>query len=468
MSKVKVRDKLNEHRLDICKAFNDGKNYKDSVAKIKEVCLSAGLNNEAEQNQQIIAFLLHNSQDLNLTKIGEYLSEPDDNLESKAMRTEWIQQLDFNGKSFANSLREYLQPFKLPGEAQKIDRLMEVFGRRYVEQHPGEMANSDAAYVLAFATVMLNTDAHSAAVKKKMTLEGFKNQNKGVNDGKDFSPAFLEQLYNEIKSNEIKLDFMPTSTRNPRKFELNPDQLANDPTFKKFSSLKDIKEPDGSEIDPSEIEGKKPWYSFFTGYKIKIQMGVEATGNANLEISKPSLWGRLFRGEKPKASIYPVGDNGKEPRAVDIEMAAKVASMFSSDVVSSKATYAYQRDEMAKAYGAAEVTNGKKRTIPEFAPKVEAPATPPAPQLYFPDLSQAPDIFGLQPQEAVAPKPRVTELPPVPIAVPIPKAKGPAPIAVPIPDEMDVAKPKVHKRRASFAEETKAQKAEAKPRRNSI
>jgi guanine nucleotide exchange protein RalF len=462
MSKVTVDGKLNERRLDICKAFND--NPKEGIAAIKFICERNGL----DSPKQIAAFFLANKKNLNLVSVGDYLSGEE--VDRKELRTTFVQQMQFSGKTFVTAYRSYLQAFQLPGEAQKIDRLVEAFGSVYTEQNSdSNIAGSDAADALAFAATMLNTDLHSVSIKqdRKMTLEQFAKQLRGVNvkngskDKQDFEASFVKEIYEDIKAREFdKLNFAKT----PPTFELNPDQLANDSTFKKFSSLKDIKEPDGSTIDRDQIEGKKPWYSFFTGYKIKIQMGVEATGNANLEISKPSLWGRLFRGEKPKASIYPVGDNGKEPRAVDIKMAAKVASMFSSDVVSSKATYAYQKHEMAVAYETAEQeqkrTNGLVRTLDGIkttsldAP-ARPPATPPAPQLNFVDPGQAPQIFD----EAPAAK-----LPPAPIAVPIPKAKGPAPIAVP----MDVAKPKVHKRRASFAEETKAQKAEATPRRNSI
>lgn len=43
---------------------------------------------------------------------------------------------NFNGSAFDQALRKYLYTFRLPGEAQKIDRMMESFAQRYFEQNP--------------------------------------------------------------------------------------------------------------------------------------------------------------------------------------------------------------------------------------------------------------------------------------------------------------------------------------------
>jgi Sec7-like guanine-nucleotide exchange factor len=59
------------------------------------------------------------------------------------------------------AVRAYLSSFRLPGEAQKIDRIMESFSAAYCSQNPSVFANSDAAYVLAFAIIMLNTGART-------------------------------------------------------------------------------------------------------------------------------------------------------------------------------------------------------------------------------------------------------------------------------------------------------------------
>ena len=67
--------------------------------------------------------------------------------------------------------RTYLESFRLPGEAQKIDRLMEKFAERFVSCNPETFKSADVAYVLAYSVIMLNTDAHNPGVKVKMSKE---------------------------------------------------------------------------------------------------------------------------------------------------------------------------------------------------------------------------------------------------------------------------------------------------------
>lgn len=44
----------------------------------------------------------------------------------------FVDQLDFTNLPFVDALRLFLQSFRLPGEAQKIDRFMLKFADRYV------------------------------------------------------------------------------------------------------------------------------------------------------------------------------------------------------------------------------------------------------------------------------------------------------------------------------------------------
>ena len=48
----------------------------------------------------------------------------------------YVDMMDFAGIDFVPSLRKFLEGFRLPGEAQKIDRLMEKFAARYCECNP--------------------------------------------------------------------------------------------------------------------------------------------------------------------------------------------------------------------------------------------------------------------------------------------------------------------------------------------
>ena len=62
---------------------------------------------------------------------------------------------------------QFLAAFRLPGESQKIARIVEHFAEHYFEQHKeaGPLANADTAYILSYAIIMLNTDLHNAQVR---------------------------------------------------------------------------------------------------------------------------------------------------------------------------------------------------------------------------------------------------------------------------------------------------------------
>jgi brefeldin A-inhibited guanine nucleotide-exchange protein len=64
---------------------------------------------------------------------------------------------------------------------------------------------ADTAYVLAYSTIMLNTDAHSPQVKKRMTKTDFVKNNRGINDGEDLPEQFLHNIFDDIVSNEIRM-----------------------------------------------------------------------------------------------------------------------------------------------------------------------------------------------------------------------------------------------------------------------
>lgn len=48
----------------------------------------------------------------------------------------YVDMFDFSGLTIVQALRNILEKFRLPGEAQKIDRIMEKFASRYCECNP--------------------------------------------------------------------------------------------------------------------------------------------------------------------------------------------------------------------------------------------------------------------------------------------------------------------------------------------
>ena len=188
-----------------------------------------------------VAHFLYSTPKLDKTSIGEYLSKgPKEKYPfHEEVLKNFVSLFDFAGFTFSEALRAFLLRFRLPGEAQCIDRLMEAFASRLYDQQrkcakvpmndmEGEtmipaqededspfseengmsiFQSADAIYVLAFSTIMLNTDLHNPTIKddRRMSLDEFIRNNRGINDGKNFPVDFMTELYTQIKENEIQV-----------------------------------------------------------------------------------------------------------------------------------------------------------------------------------------------------------------------------------------------------------------------
>lgn len=64
---------------------------------------------------------------------------------------------------------------------------------------------TEAAYVLAYSVILLNTDAHNPQIKRRMTKADFLKNNTKINDGGDLPDELLSQIYDDIVGNEIRM-----------------------------------------------------------------------------------------------------------------------------------------------------------------------------------------------------------------------------------------------------------------------
>jgi brefeldin A-inhibited guanine nucleotide-exchange protein len=156
----------------------------------------------SDKPEDIARFLLREDR-LDKAQIGEFLGEGDQ--KNVDIMHAFVDMMDFSKKRFVDALREFLQAFRLPGEAQKIDRFMLKFAHRYVTGNPNAFANADTPYVLAYSVIMLNTDLHSSKVIKRMSKEEFIKNNRGINDNADLPDEYLIAIYEDIQKNEIVL-----------------------------------------------------------------------------------------------------------------------------------------------------------------------------------------------------------------------------------------------------------------------
>ncbi|XP_020809376.1 cytohesin-1 isoform X2 [Drosophila kikkawai] len=152
---------------------------------------------------QDVAHFLYKGEGLNKTAIGDYLGEKNDFNED--VLKAFVALHDFTNLILVQALRQFLWSFRLPGEAQKIDRMMECFAQRYCQLNPDIFTNTDTCYVLSFAIIMLNTSLHNPSVKDKPTVEQFISMNRGINNGGDLPRGLLESLYESIRTEPFKI-----------------------------------------------------------------------------------------------------------------------------------------------------------------------------------------------------------------------------------------------------------------------
>ncbi|XP_065568186.1 Golgi-specific brefeldin A-resistance guanine nucleotide exchange factor 1-like [Artemia franciscana] len=149
-----------------------------------------------------VAMFLRNNSRLDKKMIGEYLS----NRKNLEILDAFVKSFDFSNKRIDLALRAYLESFRLPGEAPLIDNLIQAFADHWHKSTGEPFANSGAAFTLAYAVIMLNTDQHNTNAKKQnvpMTETDFIRNLRGVNSGENFDQEMLTSIYNAIRSEEI-------------------------------------------------------------------------------------------------------------------------------------------------------------------------------------------------------------------------------------------------------------------------
>lgn len=151
---------------------------------------------------QSVACFFRYTAGLDKNLVGDFLGNHDEFCVQ--VLHEFAGTFDFEQMNLDTALRLFLETFRLPGESQKIERVLEAFSGRYYEQSPHILANKDAALVLSYSLILLNTDQHNVQVKKKMTEDDFIRNNRQINGGNDLPSEFLSELYYSICRNEIK------------------------------------------------------------------------------------------------------------------------------------------------------------------------------------------------------------------------------------------------------------------------
>lgn len=152
-----------------------------------------------DNNEDLVQFLKDN---LRVDKkiLGEFLSKE----ENRGPREAFIRSLDFTNLRIDEALRFMLEKFRLPGESQLIERILDTFSIHWFEQNKGILSSSDNALSLAYAIIMLNVDQHSKKVKP-MTCDEFDRNLMGPKSERIYDRKLLDLIYTSIRDDEIVL-----------------------------------------------------------------------------------------------------------------------------------------------------------------------------------------------------------------------------------------------------------------------
>lgn len=141
----------------------------------------------------------------------------------KEVLQKYCSLFSFEDQSLLDGLRMFLAAFRLPGEAQQIDRILQAFSdlcaevcteaRRLNLFSEDPKRASDAAYLLSFSIIMLNTDLHNDNIRadRKMSSDAFFKNNTDygrdiTEKGKEFPREYLDGIYNSIKEEQIRTE----------------------------------------------------------------------------------------------------------------------------------------------------------------------------------------------------------------------------------------------------------------------
>eukprot|EP00941_MAST-03F_sp_MAST-3F-sp1_P000019 g19.t1 len=225
--------------------LSTGKRFRGKEGKVLRYVSEAQLRGKEDR---VVAQFLLETHGLSKQKVGDWLGMADPcNVEQLK---QYALLIDFTGRSFEKSIRAFLSRFRLPGESQKIERVLEAFAISWLCANPyvpkldssvsstegkdggdkieeniddndddddnsrtyvnNVFKDAEPVVVTAFATVMLNVDAHSGRVKPKnqMTLKSFTNMLRDTVTDENFVSSLFESIKTKgiLKTQETRAD----------------------------------------------------------------------------------------------------------------------------------------------------------------------------------------------------------------------------------------------------------------------
>lgn len=173
------------------------------------------------------------------TVIGNYFGERKDF--NHEVLQEYCLSFDWDSKGYFEAFREFLESFRIPGEAPVIEKILDYWTKLYyhrydveedvevseptgntlesgepemttktvrqtVNKHP-IFKTLDACYIVTMSIVLLNVDLHNPNLKnrQRMNIDKYVNNLRGQNNKGNFPPEFLRPIYVAIAESEIRI-----------------------------------------------------------------------------------------------------------------------------------------------------------------------------------------------------------------------------------------------------------------------
>ena len=161
-----------------------------------------------EYSPSAVAKFLLGRKGLSKKMLGEYICDLQKPFNLAVLHA-FVSEMDFSGPHLDIGLRQLLAEVSIPGEAQKIEKLVEVFSKRYIDCNQmfvSSFKSPDTIFILSYAMVLLNTDLHNKSIKseRRMKPEDFVRNLRGIDCGSDIDAEMLRGIYDRIKNCEFK------------------------------------------------------------------------------------------------------------------------------------------------------------------------------------------------------------------------------------------------------------------------
>ena len=127
---------------EVIAMFNDAKSADKGIKAMVEAGYLDGTPADTAH------FLIANDGKLKLEYVGDYVGgEKEHHKETLAAI---LEVMDFSEVPLDSALRRFIALIKLPGESQKIDRILTIFATRYLECNPTAFDHEDTVMILCF------------------------------------------------------------------------------------------------------------------------------------------------------------------------------------------------------------------------------------------------------------------------------------------------------------------------------